>query len=98
MECMLNPLDVLRNSFEEVGRQSAKVRQALNTVLGIQGLNILSVGRNHVEESVDFMQAYSVLPRDAFHLSVMRSKECTNLASADGDFDRVPNIDRWTPL
>ena len=93
-----NPLDVIQKSFEEIGVQSIEVRKALNIILGIEGLNILSVTRAHIEESVDFMQKYSVLPRDAIHLSVMKSIECTDLASADSDFDRVLTINRWTPL
>src|SRR5487761_964612 len=60
--------------------------------------NPLDIIRKSVEEAVYFMAKYSVLPRDAIHLSVMKSVECKDLTSADGDFDRVQEITRWTPL
>ncbi|MHB8565542.1 MAG: type II toxin-antitoxin system VapC family toxin [Nitrososphaerales archaeon] len=93
-----NPLSVIQKSFEEIGAQSPEVRKALNVIVGIQSLNVLSVERYHLEISVDYMEKYSVLPRDAIHLSVMKSIGCTDMASADGDFDRVSDINRWTPL
>jgi predicted nucleic acid-binding protein len=93
-----NPLDVIQKSFEVIGAQSADVRKALNIILGIKSINVLSVERSHLETAVDYMEKYSVLPRDALHLSVMRSIECTDIASADTDFDRVAGINCWTPL
>lgn|SRR5487761_173154 len=93
-----NPLDIIRKSVEEIGVESAEVRKALDIILGISGLTVLSVDKEHVEEAVYFMAKYSVLPRDAIHLSVMKSVECKDLTSADGDFDRVQEITRWTPL
>lgn len=38
------------------------------------------------------------MPRDAIHVAVMEATNCKNIASADGDFDAVPNIVRWSPI
>lgn len=93
-----NPLAILQGKPEEIGVHAREVRRAVNIVLGIAGLNILGVEKCHVEEAVDYMEKYSMLPRDAIHLSVMKSIGCKDLASADGDFDRVVDLNRWTPL
>ena len=93
-----NPLDVLRKSPEEIGAQSGEVRKALNIILGIQGLTVLSVERSHLEESVEYMEQFSILPRDAIHLAVMKTNECADVASSDSDFDRDPEVNRWTPM
>jgi predicted nucleic acid-binding protein len=93
-----NPLDIIRKSVEEIGVESAEVRKALDIILGISGLAVLAVDKEHVEESVYFMAKYSVLPRDAIHLSIMKSVECKDITSADGIFDRVQEITRWAPV
>ena len=93
-----NPLDVLHESPEEIGIHSAYVRKAVTIVAGIAGLVILAVEKHHIEEAIDYMQKYLILPRDAVHLSVMKSVECDDLVSADKDFDKVIDLNRWTPL
>ncbi len=92
-----NPLDVLRKSPEQIGAQSGEVRKALSIILGIQHLNVLSVERSHLEESVEYMEQCSMLPRDAVHLAVMKTNECADIASSDNDFDRDHAVNRWTP-
>src|ERR1700730_2752331 len=64
-----NPLGVLQNSFKEIGVQSSAVRRSLGIILGIQSLKVLPVERDHLETAVDYMEKYSLLPRDAIHLS-----------------------------
>jgi predicted nucleic acid-binding protein len=93
-----NPVDVIRKSVEEIGIESREVKKAIDIILGIRNLSVLSVDQNQVEDSVDLMQKYSVLARDAIHLSTMKSIECKDLISADRDFDLVQDIVRWSPL
>ena len=71
---------------------------AFAIVLGVPNLTILPVEVHHVETAVDFMEKFSILPRDAIHLSIMNSIDCKDIATADADFDRVDSINRWTPL
>lgn len=93
-----NPLDVIQKSVKEIGAQSSEIRNALDIILGIEGLNVVPVDRSHIESTVDYLEKFSVLPRDAVHFSVMKSLDCVDIASSDGDFDRVEGINRWTPL
>lgn len=93
-----NPLVVLQNHPEEVSAHSGEIRRAVGILLGIEALDVLAVEKSHIEDAVDQMQEYSVLPRDAIHLAVMGSLNCHDIASADSDFDRVTDINRWTPV
>jgi len=93
-----NPLSVLQKAPKEIGIHSPEVRKAVDIVLGIEGLTVLAVERHHVEEAIDHMQKYFILPRDAIHVSVAKSIGCNDLVSADSDFDRVVDLNRWTPL
>ena len=93
-----NPLTVLRKTPGEIGVASPEIRKAVDIVLGIEGLMVLPVERHHAEEAIEFMRRYSLLPRDAIHLSVMRAMDFRDLGSADGDFDRVDDLQRWSPL
>jgi len=93
-----NPIQIVQKSPEQIGTQSKQVRKAIDIILGIGGLEVLSVEKQHIETAVDYMETYSILPRDAVHLSVMKSIHCFDVASADSDFDRVPDIHRWTPI
>jgi predicted nucleic acid-binding protein len=92
-----NPLEVIEKDPSAIGESSAYVDEGLNIVLGIKNLEILAVERHQVKEFVTFMKKYSLLPRDALHLSSMMAIGCRDIASTDGDFDSVPGIIRWSP-
>ncbi len=93
-----SPLTILQKVPKEIGIYPPEIRRAIDIVLGIEGLNVLPVEKHHIEEAIAQMQKYSILPRDAIHVSVMKSIECRDLASADNDFDRVIDMNRWSPL
>lgn len=93
-----NPLQILQESPEEISAHSLEIRRAVDIVVGIEALTVMAVEKYHIEEAVEYMGKYSILPRDAVHVSVMKSIECNDVASADSDFDRVINLNRWTPL
>jgi len=93
-----NPLEVLRVKREIIAEVTPYVEEGINIVLGIEGLQILSVELLHLEIFTECMKNYSLLPRDALHVAVMTSVNCRNIASADEDFDAVPSIVRWSPI
>lgn len=93
-----NPLQVLKNRREAIIEAASYVRKGLEITLGIENLRILSVNYSHLEYFTEFMEKYSLLPRDALHLAVMMDTNCTNIASADKDFDSISIISRWTPI
>jgi len=92
-----NPLAMIEERPSAIGEFSTYVDEGLNIVLGIKGLELLAIGRHHAEEFVAYMKKYSLLPRDALHLSSMMTIGCKNIASTDEDFDSIPGILRWSP-
>jgi predicted nucleic acid-binding protein len=92
-----NPLEVIAGNPAAVSEASDYVERGLEIVLGIRKLGVLAVERSHVRGLVAFMR-YSLLPRDALHLSVMSAVGCRDIASVDEDFDRFPEIVRWAPF
>ena len=93
-----NPLIIIEKNFEEIRKNSSYVRQAIDLVLGITGLNVLDVTREDLQHAPDLMELFSLLPRDAVHLSVMLTHRIADIASSDNDFDRVKDLTRWTPV
>lgn len=93
-----NPLIIIEKNFGEIGKNSSHVKAAIDLVLGISGLNVLDVTREDLEHAPDLMELFSLLPKDAVHLSVMMSHRITDMASSDNDFDRVKDLTRWTPI
>jgi len=92
-----NPLEVIEKNPSAIGESSSYVDEGLSIVLGIRGLEILAIERHHAEKFVAYMRKYSLLPRDALHLSSMMAIGCKDIASTDGDFDLIPGIVRWSP-
>ena len=73
-------------------------RKGLEIVLAIENLEILPVKTEHLQAAAHIMEKYSLLPRDAVHIAVMRETGIQDIASADTDFDTINNITRWTPI
>jgi predicted nucleic acid-binding protein len=65
---------------------------------------ILSINITILDAPKDFRfvmnncKEYKLMTRDALHISVMKSNRITNIATADEDFKRVPEIKVWAPL
>jgi predicted nucleic acid-binding protein len=93
-----NPLIVVEKDFGEIAKNSYYVKEAIELVLGINRLNVLDVTKEDVQHAPDLMESFSLLPRDAVHVSVMLNHSITDIASADSDFDRVKDLTRWNPL
>lgn len=61
------------------------------------GIFILPVNAHDLKTSVDLKIQYRLLTMDAINLSVMKNNHISDIASNDGDFDRVDFITRHTP-
>lgn len=59
-------------------------------------LNTSFVGFGCVEVTM-LMEKYNLLPNDALHLATMKRYGITNIATNDGDFERVPWLNVWKP-
>jgi len=90
-----NPLAVIEEKPETIAEASYYVEEGLAIILGIENLEVTNIRRPHTEVFTTHMTHYSLLPSDAMHLAVMVTMNCKNIASADGDFDRVLEVVRW---
>lgn len=70
--------------------------KALNFIEKI-GISILPVNAHDLKASIDLKAEYCLLTMDAINLSVMKNNHISDLASNDGDFDRVNFVTRYTP-
>lgn len=71
-------------------------RQALDNIVRI-GVHIVPVTAQQVLLASDISRQHGLLSGDALIVAVMQSQNLTNLASNDGDFDRVAGIARYGP-
>ncbi len=92
-----SPLDKLRDQeasmiaefYPRIAPQLARLR----TFPHLRWIDLTTSDLDAMDESI---LRYNIRPRDALHLAAMRACGCFDLASRDADFDRVPNIRRWT--
>lgn len=92
------PFKILKNNRKAVQAATSYARKGLEIVLAIENLEILPVKTEHLQAAAHIMEKYSLLPRDAVHIAVMRENNIQDIASADTDFDTINNITRWTPI
>lgn len=59
-------------------------------------LNTSFIGFGCVEVTM-LMEKCNLLPNDALHLATMKRYGITNIATNDGDFERVPWLNVWKP-
>lgn len=61
----------------------------------LKGLVILSVDYEEYKHASELGKKYLLLPSDALHASVMETNKIRNIATRDGDFDRIEGITVW---
>ena len=78
----------------------AKLAIYQQAVARIPNLNIqvLSITQPLVEAATLLCRQFELLTGDGLVVAVMHAHGLTNLASTDGDFDRVPAITRYAPV
>lgn len=92
-----SPLDHLRNEEEKVIAQFyPSIAPQLTLLRSFPNLTLLDVTQIDLEAMDKFILQYHLKPRDALHYAAMQKCGCLNLASHDPDFDRVPDIRRYT--
>ena len=83
----------LQDHPDEIQKLS-RFRQMLDTILRI-GVTAVAVTAQEVLLAADISRTHGLLSGDALIVETMRSRGLVNLASADEDFDRVPDIMRF---
>jgi predicted nucleic acid-binding protein len=86
----------MRQNPAEV-QQLIRFRQAL-AELPRYRLQVLPVPWPQLDAAAVVSQQTGLLHNDALIVAVMEVNGLTNLASNDGDFDRVPGISRYAPI
>jgi predicted nucleic acid-binding protein len=73
-----------------------RFRQALDEIVNV-GLQVLPISATEVLLAGDLSRMHGLLSGDALILAAMHTHGLKALASSDADFDRVPNVVRYSP-
>jgi len=63
----------------------------------LKGLKIVSVDYKEYKYASELGKKYLLLPSDALHASAMEYNKIYNIATNDGDFERIEGITVWKP-
>lgn len=74
----------------------SRFRGAIEAVLSSR-VCVLTIAAGLVLDAADMSRQTGLLSSDALIVAVMGANSLTDLASADGDFDRVPGLTRYAP-
>ncbi|HOU11932.1 MAG TPA: type II toxin-antitoxin system VapC family toxin [Anaerolineae bacterium] len=90
-----NPLDVLRDDLPgTVARYSDGISSALRKLMGLPHFTLVGLEPRDFERMLENIVRFSLLPRDALHITVLQRLGMTAIASDDADFDCVVGIER----
>ena len=90
-----NANDVLREDpVRAVSEHGPLVTRVIRQVLHLPNVSVHGVEEADAYHMLDSIVEFSLLPRDALHLVIMRRLGITDVASDDADFDRVPGLNR----
>ncbi|MEM2122538.1 MAG: type II toxin-antitoxin system VapC family toxin [Candidatus Bathyarchaeia archaeon] len=70
------------------------IRRAIEGIYAIPYLTVREVKSDVSLFALDFMEKYDLEPRDAFHVTIMKSLGVNEIVSDDPDFDRIEWIKR----
>jgi predicted nucleic acid-binding protein len=91
-----HPINELREHLSDVlTDHGATVADAIHTLLTLPHIHPVGVEISEVEQMIDNIQKYSLLPRDALHLAIMQRIGVSAIASDDRDFDKVAGCERY---
>ncbi len=86
----------LRTHPSEIS-QLVRFRQALDEIVAMN-VQVLAVAQQDVLLAGDISRQHGLLSGDALIVAMMQTHHITSLASNDTDFDRIPNLTRFSPL
>jgi predicted nucleic acid-binding protein len=89
------PLDFLRkNLVAAIETHCKPIEAALRKLTALSHVYLVGVENADFDRMLNNIKNFSLLPRDAVHLSIMQRLELTAIASDDRDFDRIASIER----
>jgi predicted nucleic acid-binding protein len=86
----------LRQNPTEI-QKLTRFRQAIDDIAQT-GMHVLPLDLSLVSTGTALSQQYGLLTGDALIIAAMQHHQLTNIASLDGDFDRVPGLTRYAPI
>lgn len=90
-----NPLAFLRqNLMEVIAAHSMPIEAALRKLMALPHMSLIGTESDDFEGMLDNIRNFSLLPRDALHLSIMQRLGLNDIASDDRDFDRIDALER----
>ncbi len=90
-----NPLDVLRKDpASAIAVHGKIIEKAIRDLIGLPHMNLVGVEIADAGRMLDHITRFSMLPRDALHVAIVRRLGLTAIASDDADFDRVHGLER----
>lgn len=92
-----SPLEQLRdNEPQMIAQFYPQIAPHLSHLRAFPNLFLVDITSSDLAVMDEAMSQYHIRPRDALHLAAMQKCGCLNLVSHDPDFDRVPQIHRYT--
>ena len=75
----------------------SRFRQAIDEIPRL-GIEVLPVERHIPPLAASLAQLHGLLTNDAITTAIMQDETIIHIASHDTDFDRVPGLNRYTPV
>ena len=92
-----SPLEQLRdNEAQMIAQFYPQLAPHLARLRAFPNLFLVDVTSSDLAVMDEAMSQYHIRPRDALHLAAMQKCGCLSLVSHDPDFDRVPQVHRYT--
>jgi predicted nucleic acid-binding protein len=92
-----SPFERLRdNEAQMIAQFYSRIAPHLAHLRAFPNLFLVDVTSSDLAVMDRVMRQYHIRPRDALHLAAMQKCGCLNLVSHDPDFDRVPQLRRYT--
>jgi len=92
-----SPLERLRDEETRmIAEFYPQLAPHLARLKGFPNLSLVDLTPSDLEVMDDVMKTYHLRPRDALHLAAMQKCGCFDLLSNDPDFDRAPQVQRYT--
>ena len=70
-----------------------ELKNALSSILSLPMLTIINppLEKSSQVKAIEYMERFSLRPRDAYHLLIMKQHKINNFLTFDSDFDKVFN-------
>lgn len=73
-----------------------QLQPQLQRMQGFPNLHLTAVETDDLTRMHNAVRQYQLMPRNALHFAAMQKVNCLNIVSEDGDFDRIPHVQRYT--